>query len=86
MLTGNDVRTVVDREITALLAEATGESGPVGPADGLYDLGLDSLLLARLVITLEGELGVDPFAEGASIADVRTPDDLTAAYERALTS
>jgi acyl carrier protein len=45
------------------------------------DLGLDSMDLAELVAVLELELGMDPFAERVSIADVHTVADLLAAYQ-----
>jgi acyl carrier protein len=46
---------------------------------------MGSLLLARLIITLEAELGVDPFAEDVLISDVRTVGELVAVYREALT-
>lgn len=47
------------------------------------DLGMDSMDLAELVALLTDRLGDDPFADVASIADVRTVGDLIAVYERA---
>jgi acyl carrier protein len=44
------------------------------------DLGFVSLDVAELVAILEGELGIDPFALGATIADIRTVGDLVRAY------
>ncbi|WP_435174193.1 phosphopantetheine-binding protein [Actinacidiphila sp. bgisy145] len=55
--------------------------------DSLIDIGLNSLMLARLVIQLASELGIDPFSEGtATLADSRTVDELVTVYERALHS
>ena len=45
-------------------------------------MDLDSLDLAVLVVTLEEELGVDPFRDGR--AAVQTLGQLTAVYESAL--
>lgn len=45
------------------------------------DLGLDSLDLAVLVVSLEKELGVDPFRDGT--ANARTLRDLVAVYSKA---
>ncbi len=49
----------------------------------IADLSMDSMDIAELVALLEEQLGKDPFAETASIADVRTVHDLIAVYERA---
>ncbi len=46
------------------------------------DLGLGSLDIAELVAVLEGDVGFDPFARGASIAGVRTVGDLVELYEK----
>jgi acyl carrier protein len=76
----NMVREAVLEEVRLLLAARGG--GQVG-LDGerrLSDLGLDSLGFAELVVQLEARLGVDPFASLVGIADVRTVDDLVAAY------
>ena len=45
------------------------------------ELGLDSLDLAVLVVSLEKQLGVDPFRDGSATA--RTLAELTAVYEQA---
>jgi acyl carrier protein len=45
------------------------------------DLGLDSMDIAELVAVLEADLGLDPFVERVSIADVHTVAELLAAYE-----
>lgn len=95
MLTKDQVETVVHDTITALLQELAesengdGENGngtaelpPVEAGTALADLGLDSLMLARIVIEVGESLGVDPFEdEDASIADLRTVGDVVRAYE-----
>ncbi len=82
MLANPDVRTLVMEEIrTLLLEDADGVEALTGHEE-LHELGLNSLLLARLVIQLEAVVGVDPFArEDVAISDVRSVDDLVAAYE-----
>jgi acyl carrier protein len=57
---------------------------PLTGAEELAGLGLESLALARLVIALETETGVDPFAADADLADVRTVDQLVEVYARAV--
>ncbi|MEU9060953.1 phosphopantetheine-binding protein [Streptomyces sp. NPDC048430] len=56
----------------------------VAPPVPLMELGLNSLMLAQLLIELEAELDVDPFEEQFSITDVRTVQDLVDAYDQAL--
>jgi len=77
------IAALVRTHITDLLNEAGVAVGPLADADQLNALGLDSLLFARLIIQLETEVGVDPFAEDLAVSDVRTVGELTAAYENA---
>lgn len=83
MLDQLTVETIVEREIKALLMESTDEDVPLSKQERLHELGLHSLLLARLVVQLDTVLEVEPFATGAVIADVRTVGDLVAIYEQA---
>ncbi len=83
MLGVTEVRAAVLAEIKALLLEEDEEIDGVQGSAQLHDIALNSLLLARLVIQLEKVVGGDPFVAGvAAIADLRTVDDLVAAYER----
>jgi acyl carrier protein len=83
--TNNDLLATVIRNVTDLLEEADGEHPEITGAEALNAIGLNSLLLARLIIQLEMELGVDPFAEGdLVISDVRTVGELADAYADAL--
>lgn len=83
MLEASHVHQRVHEEIRELLLESDVETGALTGEERLHELGLTSLMLARLVIQLEMELGVDPFAEDVVISDVRSVGDLVAAYERA---
>lgn len=84
MLTNTDVRTLVMEEIRTLLLEDSDDVEELTGHEELHELELNSLLLARLVIQLEAVVGVDPFArEDVAIWDVRSVDDLVAAYESA---
>ncbi len=84
MLALSAVSTVVRNEIRALLSESGEEIENLTDDDQLHDLGLNSLLLARLIIQLEAELGVDPFSEHVTISDARSVGALAAVYEDAL--
>ncbi|MBX6769201.1 MAG: acyl carrier protein [Actinomadura rubrobrunea] len=86
MLEDRDVSAVVTGEIRELLQEFSPDEVSINGHDQLTDLGFNSLTLARLIIALESELGVDPFASDvATVAELRTVDDVIAVYRRALT-
>lgn len=91
MLTKEAVGPVILRELRAIAAEEAEHTGDLDPAAitadaRLHDAGVDSLMLARLLVQLEAELGVDPFGQGdAAISDVRSVNDLITAYHQALT-
>ena len=86
MLTPDAVGTRVTDQITSLLVELDDEDVPEVEASSTFaDLGLDSLSLARLIIELEDELGVEPFrSEEASVADLRSIGDLVRVYQDAV--
>ncbi|MFC8535821.1 phosphopantetheine-binding protein [Streptomyces sp. NPDC057249] len=73
---------VVDRVRGLVLDPELAEA--VAPSAPLMELGLNSLMLAQLLIELESELDVDPFEEQFSITDMRTVQDLVDAYDQAL--
>ena len=84
MLTQTHILTVVDQKIRSLLLEDRDEVDVLTGLEQLHELGLNSLVLARLIIQLEAIFGVDPFVEeGAVIGNVRSVSDLVAVYERA---
>ncbi|RZS44444.1 phosphopantetheine binding protein [Herbihabitans rhizosphaerae] len=84
MLTQTDVRSTVLSEINTILLDVLDESTEFSGGDELYELGINSLALARLLIQLEAATGVDPFAsEEVAVSDIRSVDDLVAAYESA---
>jgi acyl carrier protein len=84
MLKDKTVAQVVDEEIRALLGDAIEQDDPIDAEDTLVAVGLNSLALARLIIALEVEIGVDPFDEDHSIAAVRSVAGLVEAYESKL--
>lgn len=82
MLKETNVEEVVRREINAVLLD--DGAGEYTPDDPVLATGLNSLMLAQLLLQLEAALGVDPFGGQRSIADVHTIRDLVVAYEEAL--
>ncbi|MFD9128011.1 phosphopantetheine-binding protein [Kitasatospora sp. NPDC059571] len=84
MLNQTQIRELIDREIRTLLLDPDNEAAAAEDSEDLIELGLNSLTLAQLLIELEMELGVDPFADGVSITDMRTVSDLVQAYTAAL--
>ncbi|MFF3495285.1 phosphopantetheine-binding protein [Streptomyces sp. NPDC002795] len=77
------VQRTILREIDNVLLNDEG-SIQYNIEDPLLTVGLNSLLLAQLLLQLEAELGVDPFAGDRSITDVRTVRELIAAYEESI--
>jgi hypothetical protein len=87
MLDTTAIKAIVLEHISELLKEADVEHGEFTGAEALNAIGLSSLLLARLIIQLEIDLDVDPFAEeDLVISDIRTVDELVDAYARALSA
>lgn len=80
MLTTTDITATVHEQINALLKEAGKPVLLLTGDEPLARIGLNSLLLARLIIQLEMEFGADPFEEDYVISDVRTVGALTDAY------
>lgn len=78
-----DVRQAIVETINQIRTDSGREA--LTPEDDhslTGDLGLDSLDLAVLVVSLEKELGIDPFREGGATA--RSLSELITVYERAL--
>jgi acyl carrier protein len=84
MLANEDVAPVVLQEIRNLLLEDSDEAVSITGEQSFHELDINSLMLARLLIQLEAELGVDPFVQGnTALADIRSVNDLIAAYQDA---
>jgi len=78
------VRETIVREIRAIVAEDSEEDREISGDEPLHELAINSLMLARLLVQLEAEIGVDPFGDGdVAISDVRSVADLVAAYQDA---
>jgi acyl carrier protein len=86
MLKTPEVQKIVLGEITAALLDQEDGLEEISLDDTLMQVGLNSLILAQLLIQLETELGVDPFEADRSITDMRTIRDLVDAYDQALSA
>lgn len=64
------------------VAKPTAWGAGIEGGTALTELGLRSLDLAEAIALLEMEFDFDPFVEGATLAQVRTIDDLAALYLR----
>jgi acyl carrier protein len=78
------IESIVHGGIRSVLAERVGEEVVrlSGSEKLNATLGLSSLELATVVVRLEAELGVDPFAKLVSITSVRSVEDLVHAYQQ----
>jgi acyl carrier protein len=86
VLADTNIQDLIQTEVRALLLDHDSEAAAVTADDALSEIGLNSLMLAQLLIQLESALGVDPFQQDRSITDMRTVRDLVDAYEGALAS
>jgi acyl carrier protein len=84
MLPKNDLPDLIFQVIRET-AEAKGLSLPTLTLDSPVDgrLGLDSLDWAAVVVRLEMDTGIDPFASGA-ISELKTVSDLINLYVTAV--
>ncbi|MFC9943873.1 acyl carrier protein [Streptomyces pratensis] len=85
MLSRSEVEEAAVRAITEILREDGEDSPRISGDVTLADLGVSSLVFARVAIELEDELGVDPFKEGPGRGAAKTTvDDLVDTYVRTL--
>lgn len=84
MLTVAKITTEVTTHIKEILGDELEDDDPVAEDVLLVDLGLNSLMLARLIVALEREFGFDPFFDGRhAVIDIHTVGELVAAYSGA---
>ena len=82
MSNNGDLRQTVINTINKVRTDLGREQVTPQDSDALMgELGLDSLDLAVLVVSLEKELGVDPFRDGSKTA--RTLGELVEVYQEA---
>ncbi len=78
-----DSDKVIYRVLEEYARNSAPDLGKVLPEHSLVDdIGLRSLNLAQIVVKLEMELGVDPFARLVPVTSVRTVGDLCDAYAK----
>ena len=71
--------------IAEIVAQNSLQPRALADSDHLHkDLGFASLDVAQLIAVLEMDLGVDPFARGASLKEIGTVGRLVALYEQHL--
>ena len=80
-MNAEDVRQTVVRVLVEV-AQPPPDPAAIRGTTTLAELGLRSLDLAAVIAQLEMEFDYDPFVEGATLAQVRTIDDLTTLYLR----
>ena len=81
----SDLVEKVHSAVLEVVARKDPKRTTVANADLLNaDLSLDSLELAEIIVRLETQLEVDPFAEMVSVTSLRTMGDLLRAYADAL--
>ena len=82
-MTDSDLRQSIVDTINKVRTDSGREAIEARENDVLTgELGLDSLDLAVLVVTIKKSLSVDPFREGSATA--RTLGELVAVYEQAV--
>ncbi|WP_017572108.1 acyl carrier protein [Nocardiopsis halotolerans] len=83
MLITSTIAEEVVTHIRSLLGDAI-EDDPITASDPLNDLGLNSIMMARLIVALERDLNLDPFSDGShAIVDIHSVGDLVEAYQDA---
>jgi acyl carrier protein len=81
----SDAREKIHNAIAEIVAQNRMQPRALADSDGLQqDLGFASLDVAQLIAVLEMDLGVDPFARGASLKEIGTVGKLVALYEQHL--
>lgn len=84
MLDTQKVTADIVRMITNILGDSIDDDTEITGDSVLIDIGLNSLMLARLIVSLEQKFEHDPFSEGShAIVDIHTVGDLVAAYVEA---
>jgi acyl carrier protein len=79
-LTKDRVEETVNTTVAAVMAARGLDPGAITPLAKLSEtLGLRSMDLAQIVLTLEDDLNTDPF-QAIPITSIRTVSDLTQAY------
>lgn len=76
-----DVYEILKKSIAVIQEQQSYPNVGIRPESNLSnDLGFASLDIAQLVAMMEGELEIDPFANGATLDQVSTVDDMVKLY------
>jgi acyl carrier protein len=84
MLSTADIRERIVGQITETLEDIGVVAPSISGSDELSELGVSSMLYARLVLRLEAEFGVEVFTGGEQPPQVRTVDDLVDSFVSSL--
>jgi hypothetical protein len=78
-----NIRFEVSNQFEEVAREQGMELAPLTDALALADSGLDSMCLARIVVGLEIQLGLDPFSAPGDAAFPMTYGEFVQCYENA---
>jgi acyl carrier protein len=79
-----DIKERIVEQLTETLEDVGVVLSGVNGSDDLGDLGVTSMLYARLILRLEAEFGVEVFSGGDQPPNVRTVDDLVDSFASAI--
>ena len=81
MLTSHKIENDVIAEINEMIGDDIDDDISLTKETSLVSVGLNSLMLARLIVNLSEKFDYDPFNEGDyAIVDVHTVGNLVSAY------
>jgi acyl carrier protein len=84
MLSATEIKDQTVQQIIEVLADVGVVISGVSGSDDLVELGVSSMVYARLVMKLEMEFEVEVFSGAEQPPDIRTVDDLVDFFSRAL--
>lgn len=83
MLTSHKIENDVIAEINEMIGDDIDDDISLTKETSLVSVGLNSLMLARLIVNLSEKFDYDPFNEGDyAIVDVHTVSNLVSAYSQ----
>ena len=83
MLTSHKIENDVIAEINEMIGDDIDDDISLTKETSLVSVGLNSLMLARLIVNLSEKFDYDPFNEGDyAIVDIHTVGNLVSAYSQ----